>query len=132
MLRAGLAPLPNNLPASLTRFIGREQELVEAARLLAQTRLLTLTGPGGTGKTRFGLELAASQLEHFPDGVFFVGLAPLNDASLVISTVAQILGIHETGGRSVEETLHDYLRQRQLLLLLDNFEQILGAARLLI
>jgi predicted ATPase/DNA-binding CsgD family transcriptional regulator len=132
MLRTGVAALPNNLPASLTRFIGREHELVEAARLLAQTRLLTLTGPGGTGKTRFGLELAAGQLEHFPDGVFFVGLAPLNDASLVISTVAQILGIHETGGRSVEETLRDYLHQRQLLLLLDNFEQILGAAPLLI
>ena len=131
MVQAGAVNVPNNLPAQLTRFIGRERELVEAAQLLAQTRLLTLTGPGGTGKTRFASELAASQLAEFPDGVFFVGLAPLSDSSLVISTVAQILGIHETGGRSVEDTLRDFLRQRQLLLLLDNFEQILGAAPLL-
>jgi predicted ATPase/class 3 adenylate cyclase/DNA-binding CsgD family transcriptional regulator len=119
---------PNNLPAQLTNFIGREQELGELRRLLGRTRLLTLTGPGGTGKTRLALQVAGEQIGQFEDGVFFVGLAPIFDPGLVIPTIAQVLGIPDIPGRPPLECLKDYLCERQALLLLDNFEQVLGAA----
>ena len=100
-------------------------------RLLRQhVRLLTLTGPGGTGKTRLGLQVAADLLDDFPDGVFFVALASVSDPDLVASTIAQTLGVREADGQPLAERLKDYLREKQLLLLLDNFEQVLSAAPL--
>jgi predicted ATPase/class 3 adenylate cyclase len=121
---------PTNLPTQPTLLIGREQELVHTADLLrrAEVRLLTLTGAGGTGKTRLALQLAADLLEEFPDGVFFVSLAAIRDPSLVVATVAQTLAVSQLPGRSLEETLVQHLRERRLLLLLDNLEQLLAGA----
>jgi predicted ATPase/class 3 adenylate cyclase len=119
---------PNNLPTQLTTFVGREKELTEAETLLARARLLTLTGPGGTGKTRLSLELAARMAERFPDGVFFVPLEPITDASLVPATIAQMLGLPDRGGRSPVERLVDHLANRRVLLVLDNLEQVRSGA----
>jgi predicted ATPase/DNA-binding SARP family transcriptional activator len=121
---------PNNLPASLTPLIGRQRE-VETARELLQresVRLLTLTGPGGTGKTRLSLEVATDLLNDFSDGVFFVDLAPIQDPELVAASIAQALSIPQSSSVPRWEALKNYLREKQLLLLLDNFEQVLGAA----
>ncbi len=115
---------PNNLPTQLTTFVGRDAELDEAARLLATTRLLTLTGPGGTGKTRLSLQLAARVSDDFPDGVFFVPLEPIRDPMLVAPRIASAIGVTETGARPIAETLADWLRDKTLLLVLDNFEQV--------
>jgi Cdc6-like AAA superfamily ATPase len=112
----------NNLPIQLTSFVGRQQELQELQELLTDTRLLTLTGPGGTGKTRLALQVASETVEHFRNGVFFIALAPITDSKLVASTIAQALGIKETAGRSMLENLESYLHDKSLLLLLDNFE----------
>ncbi len=122
---------PNNLPVQLTSFIGREREVAVARQLLGTTRLLTLTGPGGTGKTRLALHLAAEVVDQFPDGVCFVPLAPVTDRDLVASTIATTLGVQESGGRRPLEGLLEYLREKQILLLLDNFEQVVAAAPLL-
>jgi len=119
---------PNNLPVMLTDFIGREAVLAEAHRLLEGTRLLTLTGPGGTGKTRLSLQLAADVAERFPDGLYFVALEPISDPALVPSTIAMAMGVQDVGGASVEDRLRDYLRGRTVLLVLDNMEQVTGAA----
>jgi predicted ATPase len=119
---------PNNLPTQLTSFIGREAELGEAARLLATTRLLTLTGPGGTGKTRLSLQLAADVAHEFEDGVWFVPLEPVRDPSLVASRIATALGLVETAGRSPLDLLTQWLAGRHALLVLDNFEQVIDAA----
>ncbi|MFN0074586.1 MAG: ATP-binding protein [Chloroflexota bacterium] len=114
----------HNLPDQLTTFIGREGELIEARPLMIQHRLLTLTGPGGTGKTRFALQLAINVLDRFADGVCFVPLAPIMDAHLVIPTLVQVLGLPDMQGRPPLEVLTDYLRGKHMLLLLDNFEQV--------
>lgn len=127
-----LDALPNNLPLQLTSFIGREREMREVKELLGGTRLLTLTGPGGSGKTRLSLQVAAESIEEFRDGVFFVTLAPITEPGLVISTIAQTLGIAESGGRSVLESVKDYVHSRQMLLLFDNFEQVVSAAPLVV
>jgi predicted ATPase/class 3 adenylate cyclase len=119
---------PNNLPTQLTTFVGREKELAEAAALLAGARLLTLTGPGGTGKTRLSLELASRLAERFPDGVWFVPLEPISEASLVPATIAHVLGLPDRGGRSPVERLIDHLAGRRVLLVLDNLEQVRSAA----
>jgi predicted ATPase/class 3 adenylate cyclase len=119
---------PNNLPTQVTSFVGRARELEEARQLLDRVRLLTLTGPGGTGKTRLSLQLAAETIDKFPDGVYFVPLAPIADPHLVPSTVAHTLGIQESGGRPVRERVLDFLRGKRILLILDNFEQVLAAA----
>ena len=121
----------NNLPLQPTPLIGRQKEAARVRELLRrgeETRLLTLNGPGGTGKTRLALQAAADLLEEFPDGAFFVSLATLNEAERFFSSVAEVLGLREMGERPLVETLKDYLRERRLLLVLDNFEQVLGAA----
>jgi class 3 adenylate cyclase len=121
---------PNNLPIQLTLLIGREQEMAIVQRLLCREdlRLLTLTGPGGTGKTRLGLQVAAELSDHFADGVFFVNLAPISDPALVIPTIAQTLEVKESAAQPQLDHLKVSLRDKQLLLLLDNFEQVVDAA----
>ena len=120
---------PSNLPLELTSFVGREGEVDQAKALLAQTRLLTVTGPGGTGKTRLALRVAADVANDFSDGTFFVDLAPVSDPALVMPTIASTLGVREEGWeRPVGESLEDHLRDRRLLLVLDNFEQVVSAA----
>ncbi len=119
---------PNNLPTQLTTFIGRDAELDEVAALLTTTRLLTLTGPGGTGKTRLSLQLAARASDDFPEGVFFVPLEPIRDPILVGPRIANAVGIVESTARSITDTLADWLRDKRLLLVLDNFEQVVAAA----
>ena len=120
----------NNLPLQPTPLIGREKEVSEVCDLLRhdETRLLTLTGPGGTGKTRLALQAAADLLEDFPDGTFLAPLATLTEAELFLPAVAETLGVKETGDQPLDESLKDYLHERRLLLVLDNFEQVLGAA----
>ena len=117
-----------NLPLQPTPLVGREREIQELADLLRrpQTRIVSLTGTGGTGKTRLGLHAAAELLDEFPDGVFFVALAPLADADLVLSTIAQTLGVPVRSA----DALAAYVRDRQLLLVLDNFEHVIEAAPL--
>lgn len=117
-----------NLPVVLTPLIGREQEEGEAhAHLLnPKTRLLTLTGTPGIGKTRLALQVASGLVEHFVDGTFFVDLAPVADPDLVLPTIAKILDL-DAGDQPIERVLLDYLRERRMLLLLDNFEQVLDA-----
>ena len=121
---------PTNLPLEPNAFIGRTRELKEAWALLIRedARLLTLTGTGGAGKTRLALRLAAGAVEEFPNGAFFVSLAPVRDWELVVPSIAQTLGLREQPGETVLETLTEYLRDRRMLLLLDNFEQVLPAA----
>jgi predicted ATPase/class 3 adenylate cyclase len=120
---------PTNLPVQPNELIGRERELEEAAALLTNgLRVLTLTGTGGTGKTRLALQLAAEVVEAFPNGVFFVSLAPVRDWELVAPTIARTLGLREQAGETVVETLDGYLADKELLLVLDNFEQVLAAA----
>ncbi|MEX1170802.1 MAG: adenylate/guanylate cyclase domain-containing protein, partial [Chloroflexota bacterium] len=118
---------PTNLPTQLTTFIGRDAELEEARGLLENTRLLTLTGPGGTGKTRLSLELASRVASSFADGTFFVPLEPIRDPMLVPPRIAATLGIADSGARPVTELMVDWLRDRRVLLVLDNFEQVADA-----
>ena len=126
-----LEATPNNLPQQTTSFIGREQVLAELQRLLAKTRLLTLTGSGGCGKTRLCLQVSADALEQFPDGAWFVELAPLADPGLVLQAVATVLGLKEEPGKPIRQTLTDYLKDKRLLMLLDNCEHLLdGCAQL--
>jgi predicted ATPase/DNA-binding SARP family transcriptional activator len=122
----------HNLPVQLTPFVGREDLLAEIAGLLNDPacRLLTLAGPGGSGKTRLALEAGAAQLQRFAHGVFFASLAPLNSVEAVVPTVAQALGFSFHEGREPQRQLLDYLRRRAVLLILDNFEHLLEGAGL--
>lgn len=124
---------PHNLPAQSTPFIGREEEVKAARKLIGSqdVRLVTLTGPGGTGKTRLGLKLSADLLDSFPDGVFFVALAEITEINNVIPRIAQVLGARESSGRPLIETLKDYLQDKTMLLFLDNLEQVIAAAPLI-
>ncbi|HEY3247668.1 MAG TPA: adenylate/guanylate cyclase domain-containing protein [bacterium] len=122
-----LASRPNNLPAQLTTFIGRNRELTELRTRLAVARMLTLTGAGGSGKTRLALQLAADRLDDFPDGVWWVDLAPLNDPALVPQAVATALGIREQPDRPLQDSLLDYVRLKRLLLILDNCEHLVAS-----
>src|SRR5438876_2376762 len=119
----------HNLPAQATPLIGRKQEIQAVCALLRrpEVHLVTLMGTGGVGKTRLGLEVAADLLDEFADGAYFVPLAPISDPDLVVPTIAQVLGIKETGERPLLDLLKAYLRDKHMLLLLDNFEQILLA-----
>jgi hypothetical protein len=120
----------HNLPIQPTPLVGREGEVAAVCALLRQpdVRLVTLTGPGGTGKTRLALQVAAELVDALADGVWFVGLSRLTDPTLVLPTIAQTLGLHEAGGQPIAVTLAGYLRARQVLLVLDNFEQVAAAA----
>jgi len=122
-----LEATPNNLPQQTSSFIGRERELAQCQELLKGARLLTLVGMGGLGKTRLAMQIAADLMNEYPDGVWFVDLAPLADATLVAKTVAQVLGVREEAGRTITETLCAHLKQQKLILILDNCEHILAA-----
>ena len=125
---AHLAASPAGLPTPLTSFVGRERELALLADRLAAARLVTLTGPGGVGKTRLAVQAAVAARGAFDGGVAFVSLAPIRDPGLVAATVAQALGVREVAGRTVLAGLTAALRHLRLLLVLDNFEQVLPAA----
>ena len=137
-LRAGFPPLrladdyPPNLPVPLTSFMGREREVADVVSLLGAARLLTLTGAGGTGKTRLALAVAERILPNYPNGVFFIDLSPITEAGLVASGIAQTLGVRESEGQPLADTLRAYLRGKRSLLVLDNFEQVVDAAPLLL
>lgn len=122
-----LESIPNNLPAQVTSFIGRERELAAAAEGLAQARLLTLTGPGGAGKTRLALQVASGRLADYPDGAWLVELAPVSDPRLVLPGVAGVLNVREHPGQSLLEALIEALRSQRLLLVLDNCEHLVAA-----
>lgn len=118
---------PNNLPTQLTTFVGREHELEEAQALLSRTRLLTFTGPGGTGKTRLSLQLAAAAADAYPDGIWFVALEAVRDRELVTPTIARTLGLMDDPARPAIDVVADEIGSRRVLLVLDNFEQVVGA-----
>ena len=122
-----LEATPNNLAQQLTSFVGRRRELEDARALLRNTRLLTLFGAGGIGKTRLSQQLAADVMDDFPDGVWFVELAAISDPLLVPQSVAIVLGVKEEAGRPVVEALLKFLRDRKLLLVLDNCEHLMQA-----
>ncbi|MDQ3855546.1 MAG: tetratricopeptide repeat protein [Chloroflexota bacterium] len=134
--RVLLAPwtvsVPNNLPGQLTSFVGREEEGALVVELIASSRLVTLTGPGGSGKTRLALQAAETVLGDFGDGVYFVGLAPIREPALVLSAVSNALGLPQTPGEPTIDVLKAQLRDKRMLLLLDNFEQVIEAAPLLV
>ncbi len=121
---------PNNLPASTSALVGRAAELEQLARLLRGDagRLVTLTGPGGIGKTRLAVEAASDALEHYDDGVFFVDLAHAREPTAVLVAIAQTTGLAVPGDRDLREALAAHLRPRRVLLVLDNFEQVMAAA----
>ena len=120
------------LPAPLTPLVGREREAAALCDRLRreEVRLVTLTGPGGVGKTRLATAVAGRLAEGFPDGLAFVGLAPVADPGLVAPTIAQALGVREAGDEPLAERLAAYLRDKRLLLVLNNFEQVVEAAPL--
>ena len=127
-----LDSLPNNLPVQLTTFVGREAEMRHLSELLGQEqiRLVTLTGTGGIGKTRLSIQVAAEQLDHFPDGVWFVPLASLTDPEYVITEIASVLSIQLQPTGDPKQQVIDYLAQKRLLLVLDNFEHLPEAVSL--
>jgi predicted ATPase/DNA-binding winged helix-turn-helix (wHTH) protein len=128
-----LASTPkHNLPQSLTSFIGREKEIAELVQLLGPTRLLTLTGSGGCGKTRLALRVAANLLQNYPDGVWLAELAALADPGLVPQAVAGALGLKEQSGKSLTLTIGEYLAAKRVLLVLDNAEHLLEACAVLV
>lgn len=120
-----LEATPNNLPQQLTSFIGREKERAEAEEMLTATRLLTLLGMGGLGKTRLSLQIGANVMDSYPDGVWFIDLQTIRDGSLVASETARVLGVREESGRPLIQTLCAHLKSRKLMLILDNCEQVI-------
>jgi predicted ATPase len=122
-----LNSIPNNLPVQVTSFVGRENEIAEVKQSLATSRLVTLTGSGGTGKTRLSLQVAVEIMERFKDGVWFIELAPITDPELVPNAVANILAVREESDRPLMMTLMDWFRDRELLIVLDNCEHLLDA-----
>jgi predicted ATPase len=122
----------HNLPAQLTSFVGRVRELADVRRVLGETRLLTLTGAGGVGKTRLALEFAVSLVERYPDGVWLVELGPLGDPAQLPQTVAAALGVDEQPARPLRDTLREYLESKRLLLVLDKCEHLIAACATLV
>ncbi|MBV7329319.1 tetratricopeptide repeat protein [Chloroflexi bacterium TSY] len=120
----------NNLPIQLTSFVGRQRERDELKQLFSTYRLVTLSGAPGTGKTRLGLQVAEELQDDFADGAFLISLAPIGDPNLVTATIAKTLGVREMSNQSLLESLQAYLRDKQMLLVLDNFEQVIAAASL--
>jgi predicted ATPase len=127
---SSLTNLPNNLPTAQTKFVGRHRELAEICKILQQadTRILTLTGPGGTGKTRLSIEAAGQLLGCFPDGVFFVGLASIKEPELVLPAIVETLGLTMVAGHTPIASLVRQLSGTRTLLVMDNFEQVVEAA----
>lgn len=128
-------PRPSNLPVQRTVFIGREREAADLGQLLSRedVRLVTLTGPGGIGKTRLAVQVARESANQFPDGVCFVALSAIGERGLIASTIAQAVAVHESGNQSPQESLKEYLSglNQPMLLLLDNFEHLVSAAPLI-
>jgi len=122
------AKTAHELPVWLTSFVGRERDVDEVRQLVLQTRLMTLGGPGGVGKTRLALQVAGQVAGRFADGTFFVPLAPIDEPGLVLSTVGHVVGVPEAPGRPVLDTLAAFFRDKHSLVVLDNFEHVLGAA----
>lgn len=118
---------PNNLPLQLTSFIGREQELAQVKELLSQSRMLTLIGAGGSGKTRLALQVATSILESYPDGVWLIELASLSDPALLMQTITAVLGIREQAGQPSLTAVTDFVCDKSILLLLDNCEHLIDS-----
>jgi predicted ATPase/class 3 adenylate cyclase len=123
-----LDAFPNNLPAQLTSFIGREKEIADVKRELSGHRLVTLTGSGGTGKTRLSLQVAAELLDQFPHGIWFVELAPLSDPELIPQIILATTGLNEQAGKPAVELLKEYLRDKRSLIVLDNCEHLVDAS----
>ena len=119
---------PNNLPIQATAFFGREAEIAEVVEQLEGARLVTLTGPGGTGKTRLSLQVAGAVIDRYPDGVYFVPLGQITQSELVVPAIAHEVGLPDRGGAKPMERLQSHLRDRRTLLVLDNFEQVIDAA----
>ncbi|HSG44895.1 MAG TPA: tetratricopeptide repeat protein [Anaerolineales bacterium] len=119
---------PNNLPTHLTSFIGRENEIAEVSQDLSEHRLVTLTGSGGTGKTRLSLQVAADMLDSFPNGVWFVELAPITDPELIPQTILTAIGIKEQEGKTPIDLLKEYLSEKRTLIVLDNCEHLVSAS----
>jgi predicted ATPase len=117
----------HNLPEQLSSFVGRQQEIASLRELLSSCRLITLASSGGTGKTRLSLQLAGSVVDDYPDGVWFVELAPILDGQMVPQAVASVLGVIEEAGRPVLEAIEKYVNERKLLLILDNCEHLVHA-----
>jgi len=128
---AALETLPNNLTLPNNPIVGREKEILEIENLLRGNRLITLTGIGGTGKTRLAQEIACRMLSEFADGVFFIALAAVRNAELVASEIANTLGVKESGGKNLMTAMRDFLGEKKMLLVVDNFEQIVSAAPVL-
>jgi predicted ATPase/class 3 adenylate cyclase len=126
-----LNTIPHNLPVQINRFIGRERELTHTKKLLTSSHLLTLTGPGGTGKTRLSLQLAAEVLPEYAQGIWLVELAPLTDPALVLPTIASTLGLREMPGVSLEDLVTRYLCDKHLVLILDNCEHLVETCAVL-
>lgn len=118
----------NNLPSFLTEFIGRETEISQVSLLLDKSRLVTLVGPGGIGKTRLALQVASVRLNDFEDGVFFVSLASITNPDLVVSSIAKVMDIVETSGQSILDAMKSALKDKHRLIIIDNFEQVIAAA----
>jgi predicted ATPase len=127
-----LAAARHNLPVALTSFVGREQEVAEVKALLGRTRLLTLTGTGGCGKTRLAVQVAADLVEDVPDGVWLVDLAPLGEPALVPQTTATALAVREVPGQPILTTLLTTLTPKHLLVILDNCEHLIEACARLV
>src|SRR5205823_906264 len=123
-----LDAVPHNLPVQLTSFVGREAEIGAVAKLLHDNRMVTLTGSGGCGKTRLSLQVAAQAVDQYPDGVWFVELAPLDDAGMVPQAVASAVGVKEQQGRDLTGTIAAGIGPKSMLLVLDNCEHLVAPA----
>ncbi len=124
----GQGDVPSSVPQQLTSFVGREREIEDGSKALADARLLTLTGPGGTGKTRLSIEIAARVAPDFPDGTHWVPLASIFDPELVLPTIGAALGLADSGSRPVGQRVIEHMREKRALFVIDNFEQVLPAA----